>query len=110
MAFPFKQIENKWQKYWEENNIYLVNLSEAENKCYCLVMFPYPSADKIHLGHWFNYGPVDTWARFKRLNGYNVFQPMGFDAFGLPAENYAVKTGVHPQDTNEVNIKFIRTS
>ena len=108
MEFPFQEIEAKWQKYWEANQTYHVNLSDTTKKCYCLVMFPYPSADKLHLGHWFNYGPVDTWARFKRLNGYNVFQPMGFDAFGLPAENYAVKTGAHPQDTTEANIEFIR--
>jgi leucyl-tRNA synthetase len=71
-------------------------------------MFSYPSADKLHIGHWFNFSPVDTWARFKRMQGYNIFQPMGFDSFGLPAENYAVKTGVHPQDTTESSIKYIR--
>jgi len=108
MAFPFAKIEHKWQKYWEENKTYHVDLAKIDKKCYCLVMFPYPSADKLHLGHWFNYAPVDSWARFKRLNGFNVFQPMGFDAFGLPAENYAVKTGIHPQDTTDENIRFIR--
>ena len=108
MVIPFKRIEKKWRKYWNDHKTYHVDLKNTEKKCYCLVMFPYPSADKLHLGHWFNYGPVDTWARFKRMNGFNVFQPMGFDAFGLPAENYAVKTGFHPKDTTEANVKFIR--
>ena len=71
-------------------------------------MFSYPSSDKLHVGHWFNYGPTDTWARFKKLQGYEVFEPMGFDAFGLPAENYAIKHGGHPQDITEENIAYIR--
>ena len=108
MGFPFKKIEAKWKKYWEEHKIYQVDLKQSKNKCYCLVMFPYPSSDKLHLGHWFNYAPADTWSRFKRLKGYNVFQPMGFDSFGLPAENYAIKTGVHPQITTTENVNFIR--
>jgi leucyl-tRNA synthetase len=108
MSFPFKKIELKWKKYWEEHNEYQVDIQNSKNKCYCLVMFPYPSADKLHLGHWFNYAPADTWSRFKRLNGYNVFQPMGFDSFGLPAENYAIKTGAHPQETTRENVTFIR--
>lgn len=108
MGYPFKEIEQKWQKRWEESNIYRTDLSNTRNKCYTLVMFSYPSSDKLHLGHWFNYGPTDTWARFRRLRGYNVFEPMGFDSFGLPAENYAIKTGGHPHDITEENIKFIR--
>lgn len=67
-------------------------------------MFPYPSGDKLHLGHWYNYGPVDTWGRYIKMKGYEVFQPMGFDSFGLPAENYAIKTGVHPAETTRKNI------
>ncbi len=108
MGYPFKEIEQKWQKRWEESKIYRTDLSNTRNKCYTLVMFSYPSSDKLHLGHWFNYGPTDTWARFRRLRGYNVFEPMGFDSFGLPAENYAIKTGGHPHDITEENIKFIR--
>jgi len=108
MGYPFKDIEQKWQKRWEESRIYRTDLSNTEKKCYTLVMFSYPSSDKLHLGHWFNYGPTDTWARFRRLRGYNVFEPMGFDSFGLPAENYAIKTGGHPHDITEENIKFIR--
>jgi leucyl-tRNA synthetase len=108
MAIPFEQIQKKWRQYWEKNQIYHLNLNQIKNKLYCLVMFPYPSSDKLHLGHWFNYAPVDSWARFKKMNGFDVFQPMGFDAFGLPAENYAVKSGVHPQITTKANISFIR--
>ncbi|OGC82902.1 MAG: leucine--tRNA ligase, partial [Candidatus Abawacabacteria bacterium RIFCSPHIGHO2_01_FULL_46_8] len=76
-----------------------------QKKCYCLVMFPYPSGDKLHLGHWYNYGPTDSWARFRHLQGYQVFEPMGYDAFGLPAENYAIKTGIHPKDSTASNIQ-----
>ncbi len=108
MPIPFKKIEQKWKKYWDDNGTYQVDIDDARDKCYCLVMFPYPSSDKLHLGHWFNYAPADTWSRFKRLKGYNVFQPMGFDSFGLPAENYAIKTGEHPKDTTNTNVKFIR--
>lgn len=68
-------------------------------------MFSYPSGAKLHLGHWYNYGVTDTWARFKKMDGYNLFHPMGFDAFGLPAENYAIKTGVHPAISTDKNIE-----
>ncbi len=108
MGYDFKSIEKKWQKRWEETNLYRTDLSKTDKKCYTLVMFSYPSSDKLHLGHWFNYGPTDTWARFRRMRGYNVFEPMGFDSFGLPAENYAIKTGGHPQDITEENIAYIR--
>ena len=108
MGYPFKAIESKWRKRWEKTRIYKTDFSRSENKCYTLVMFSYPSSDKLHLGHWFNYGPTDTWARFRRLRGYTVFEPMGFDSFGLPAENYAIKTGGHPQDITEENIRYIR--
>lgn len=102
------QMEKKWQKYWNENDIYKVDLDRNENKLYCLVMFIYPSGDKLHIGHWYNYAPTDTWGRFKKLQGFNVFEPMGYDAFGLPAENYAIKKGVHPAESTEENIKYIR--
>ena len=68
-------------------------------------MFSYPSGANLHLGHWYNYAAPDTWARFKRMNGYNVFHPQGFDAFGLPAENYAIKTGIHPDISTRKNIQ-----
>jgi len=108
MKYPFGEIESKWQKIWEEKHVYKTNLSDDEKKIYCLVMFIYPSAAKMHIGHWYNYAPTDTWARFKSLNGFNVFEPIGYDAFGLPAENYAIKTGVHPQDSTLKNINDIR--
>ena len=108
MKYPFEQVENKWQKYWEDNKVYKTDLTDLEKKIYCLVMFIYPSGAKLHCGHWYNYGPTDSWARFKKIQGYNVFEPMGYDAFGLPAENYAIKTGVHPQDSTFINIKDIR--
>jgi len=108
MSYPFKEIEAKWQKIWEEREDYVIDLDSTEKKLFCLVMFSYPSAKKLHLGHWYNYGPTDTWARLKRMQGYNVFEPMGYDAFGLPAENYAVKRGVHPALTTKESIEYIR--
>ena len=98
-------IDKKWQDKWENEHLYKFDPTNLDKKLYVLEMFSYPSGSQLHAGHWFNYGPVDTWARFKRMNGYNVFQPMGFDAFGLPAENFAIKTGIHPQDSTEKNIK-----
>ncbi len=108
MKYPHKEVEAKWQKYWEENHVHDTDLSDTEKNLYCLVMFIYPSGSKLHCGHWYNYGPTDSWARFKKLQGYNVFEPMGYDAFGLPAENYAIKTGIHPKDSTETNIADIR--
>lgn len=100
-----KNIDKKWQKKWEETGIYKFHPENADKKLYCLEMFSYPSAAKLHVGHWYNYGPTDSWARFKRMQGYEVFHPMGFDAFGLPAENYAIKTGIHPKDSTLKNIE-----
>ena len=108
MKYPFEEIEAKWQKTWEEKKTFFTNLTDIEKKIYCLVMFIYPSGAKLHCGHWYNYGPTDSWARFKKLQGFNVFEPMGYDAFGLPAENYAIKTGVHPQDSTLKNIADIK--
>ncbi|MGE5354140.1 MAG: leucine--tRNA ligase [Acidobacteriota bacterium] len=108
MRYPFSEVEKKWQSYWEENKIYKTNLSKKESKLYCLVMFIYPSGAKLHCGHWYNYGPTDSWARYKKLKGFNVFEPIGYDAFGLPAENYAIKTGIHPYDSTMKNIEDIR--
>ncbi|WP_010294323.1 leucine--tRNA ligase [Clostridium senegalense] len=97
-------IDKKWQEKWEETGIYKFDNNNLDKKLYVLEMFSYPSGSQLHAGHWFNYGPVDSWARLKRMQGYNVFQPMGFDAFGLPAENFAIKTGIHPMDSTEKNI------
>jgi len=108
MRYPFKEIENKWLKYWEENQVFKTDFTNIKNKLYVLVMFLYPSGAKLHIGHWYNYGPTDSWARFKKLQGYNVFEPMGYDAFGLPAENFAIKTGIHPYDSTMQNINDIR--
>lgn len=108
MRYPFTEIEKKWQGYWEENKVFKTDFSDTKNKLYCLVMFIYPSGSKLHCGHWYNYGPTDTWARFKKIKGYNTFEPIGYDAFGLPAENYAIKTGIHPYDSTMQNIKEIR--
>ncbi|MBQ3754554.1 MAG: leucine--tRNA ligase [Clostridia bacterium] len=101
----YKQIEAKWQKKWEETGLYKFDRSKVDKKYYCLEMFSYPSGAKLHAGHWYNYGPADTFARFKRMQGFEVFHPMGFDAFGLPAENYAIKTGIHPEDSTLKNIE-----
>lgn len=100
-----KQIEEKWQKRWDESNLYKFNQNDLENKKYILEMFSYPSGANLHVGHWYNYGLTDIYARFKRMQGFNVFHPQGFDAFGLPAENYAIKTGIHPMDSSIKNIE-----
>lgn len=102
-----KQLEKKWQKYWDDNRVYKFNKDRADKKYYLLEMFSYPSGAKLHLGHWWNFGLSDSFGRFKRMQGYEVFQPMGFDAFGLPAENYAIKTGIHPSDSTHKNIEVM---
>ena len=102
--YDFKKTEEKWRKYWKENKIYKFD-KERKDKIYQLEMFSYPSGAKLHMGHWYNYSVPDAWGRFKRMTGHNVFNPMGFDAFGLPAENYAIKTGIHPKDSTEKNIE-----
>ena len=101
----FINIEKKWQKTWADTRLYSFDKSKIDKKKYVLEMFSYPSGAKLHAGHWYNYGPSDSYARYLRMKGYEVFQPMGFDAFGLPAENYAIKTGVHPQDSTLKNIE-----
>ena len=101
-------IDKKWQDKWEETKLYNFDPNSDKEKLYVLEMFSYPSGSQLHAGHWFNYGPVDSWARLKRMQGYNVFQPMGFDAFGLPAENFAIKTGIHPKDSTFNNIKTMK--
>ncbi|MCQ2483520.1 MAG: leucine--tRNA ligase [Clostridia bacterium] len=98
------EIDRKWQKKWEETELYKFDPDKKGDKLYCLEMFSYPSGANLHLGHWYNYSLTDSWSRMKRMQGYNVFHPMGFDAFGLPAENYAIKTGIHPQDSTLKNI------
>lgn len=107
MDFNFSEIEKKWQQRWETNNPFAIDLNKVNDKFYVLVMFPYPSGDKLHMGHWYQYGLMDTWNRFKKLTGKNVFSPMGFDAFGLPAENFAIKQGIHPDISTTKNVDFM---
>ncbi len=107
-SYPFAGIEKKWKEKWEEQKLYQTKIENIEKNFYCLVMFPYPSGDKLHIGHWYNFGPTDTFARFKRMQGYNVLEPIGYDAFGLPAENYAIKVGVHPAKSTQTNITQFR--
>ncbi|MBR5358365.1 MAG: leucine--tRNA ligase [Clostridiales bacterium] len=99
-----KETDGKWQKKWADTGLYKYDPNAEGKKLYCLEMFSYPSGAKLHLGHWYNYSLTDSWSRMKRMQGYNVFHPMGFDSFGLPAENYAIKTGIHPKDSTLKNI------
>ena len=97
-----KQIEPKWQKTWEDSKIYQTPTPKNDNKYYCLVMFPYPSGN-LHVGHWYNFGPADTVARYHRMLGRDVLHPIGFDAFGLPAENAAIQRGINPASWTDQN-------
>ena len=102
--YNFRTIENKWQKIWEDEKAYKVEIDKSKPKFYALVEFPYPSGAGLHVGHPRSYTALDVIARKKRMQGFNVLYPMGFDAFGLPAENYAIKTGVHPAVSTKENI------
>lgn len=104
MEYNFKEIEKKWQAEWRNNNIYKVNNNSEKPKYYVLDMFPYPSGAGLHVGHPLGYIASDIFSRYKRLKGFNVLHPMGFDAYGLPAEQYAIQTGQHPAITTEKNI------
>lgn len=103
--YPFNLIEPKWQRYWEERRTFCVTEDKSKEKRYILDMFPYPSAQGLHVGHPEGYTATDIYCRYLRMKGYNVLHPMGFDSFGLPAENYAIKTGTHPKITTESNIE-----
>src|SRR3989344_7177749 len=100
----FKKIEKKWQKRWEKEEVFKVKES-SKKKFYVLEMYPYPSASGLHIGHAFNYTIGDIYARYKRMNGFNVLYPMGYDSFGLPAENAAIKSKSHPKKFTEDAIK-----
>ena len=108
MEYNFKEIEAKWQKEWKERGVYRVDVDESRPKFYVLDMFPYPSGAGLHVGHPLGYIASDIYSRYKRLCGYNVLHPMGYDAFGLPAEQYAIQTGQHPAVTTEKNIARYR--
>ena len=112
VKYPFETIEPKWQKYWAEHKTFRAVEDPAfppEKRRYVLDMFPYPSAQGLHVGHPEGYTATDIYCRYLRMNGYNVLHPMGFDAFGLPAENYAIKTGTHPAITTAANIEKFRS-
>jgi leucyl-tRNA synthetase len=108
MEYNFADIERKWQKYWEENQTFRVFEDPEKPKYYVLDMFPYPSGAGLHVGHPLGYIASDIYSRYKRHKGYNVLHPMGYDAFGLPAEQYAIQTGQHPAVTTEQNIRRYR--
>ena len=107
--YDFAGIEKKWQKEWEKAEIFNVKEEKGKKKYYLLEMFPYPSSSGLHMGHSFNYTIGDIYARFRRMNGFNVLYPMGYDSLGLPAENAAIKEGVNPKEYTEKAIEnFIR--
>ena len=108
MSYNFKQIENKWQRYWSDNNTFKVNNNSDLPKFYVMDMFPYPSGAGLHVGHPLGYIASDIFSRYKRLKGFNVLHPQGYDSFGLPAEQYAIQTGRHPKETTEENISRYR--
>lgn len=108
MEYNFKSIEQKWQSYWKENAIYRVETDKSKPKFYVLDMFPYPSGAGLHVGHPLGYIASDIYSRYKRLQGFNVLHPMGYDAYGLPAEQYAIQTGQHPEITTKKNINRYR--
>ena len=108
MEYDFKEIEKKWQKAWADHNTYEVTEDKSRPKFYVLNMFPYPSGAGLHVGHPLGYIASDIYARYKRQKGFNVLNPMGYDAYGLPAEQYAIKTGQHPAITTEKNIAHYR--
>ena len=101
-------LGKKWQQKWEADGIYeSADSVEGKENFFALVMFPYPSGE-LHMGHWFQYSGADAHARFKRMHGYNVLHPQGFDSFGLPAEEHAIQTGTHPRVQTEMNIDNFR--
>lgn len=108
MDYNFSELEPKWQKYWDEHNTFRTTMDLAKPKYYVLDMFPYPSGAGLHVGHPEGYTATDIMARYKRMKGFNVLHPMGWDSFGLPAENHAIKTGTHPDKTTQENIKTFK--
>ncbi|MFQ6674033.1 MAG: class I tRNA ligase family protein, partial [Fidelibacterota bacterium] len=107
-SYNHRETEKKWQAYWEDNKIFRADDDFTKPKYYVLDMFPYPSAEGLHVGHPLGYIATDIVARFKRMKGFNVLHPMGWDAFGLPTEQYAIQTGTHPVETTVSNINNFR--
>ena len=103
MEYRFREIEKKWQQAWKQKGIYKVPNNSGKPKCYVLDMFPYPSGAGLHVGHPLGYIASDIYSRYKKLKGFNVLHPMGYDAFGLPAEQYAIDHGIHPAISTEDN-------
>ncbi len=108
MDYNHKSIESRWQQYWRDNNVYKAEINADKPKYYVLDMFPYPSGAGLHVGHPLGYIASDIFSRYKRLRGFNVLHPMGYDAYGLPAEQYAIQTGQHPEKTTMQNIARYR--
>ena len=108
MEYNFRDIEKKWQKFWDEKKTFKVEIDHSKPKYYVLDMFPYPSGSGLHVGHPEGYTATDIVSRYKRMKGFNVLHPMGWDSFGLPAENFAIKTGTHPHDITEKNIQIFK--
>ena len=108
MNYHFNEIEAKWQKYWAENQTFKAENKSDKPKYYVLDMFPYPSGAGLHVGHPLGYIASDIYARYKRHKGFNVLHPQGYDSFGLPAEQYAIQTGQHPEKTTRENIARYR--
>jgi len=106
--YNHKKIEKKWQEIWAKTRLYQVDLEKADRPFYNLMMFPYPSGEYLHLGHGYSYAGADVYGRYTRLSGKDVFEPIGYDSFGLPAENYAIKAGVHPKESIAKNIEIAR--
>jgi len=108
MEYNFNKLEKKWQNYWRENETYKVSEDANKEKYYVLDMFPYPSGAGLHVGHPLGYIASDVFARYKRLKGFNVLHPMGYDSFGLPTEQYAIQTGIHPAIATKDNTERYR--
>ena len=108
MDYNFRDTESKWQKFWADNKTFKVEIDTTKPKYYVLDMFPYPSGAGLHVGHPLGYIASDIFSRYKRLQGFNVLHPMGYDSYGLPAEQYAIQTGQHPAITTEQNINRYR--
>ena len=108
MEYDFRAIEQRWQANWKASEAYKVTEDPSKEKFYVLDMFPYPSGAGLHVGHPLGYIASDVYARYKRHQGFNVLHPMGYDSFGLPAEQYAIQTGQHPAVTTEANVARYR--